>query len=78
MEVITQLSRMFQPDVRMIKKQIESLIDREYLERDPVRGVFKGLGDVMSSFAFLHPVCSFRALCFRPGATPLGRILFFS
>jgi len=37
MEVITQLSRMFQPDPRMIKKQIESLIDREYLERDSVR-----------------------------------------
>lgn len=37
MEVITQLSRMFQPDPRMIKKQVESLIDREYLERDTVR-----------------------------------------
>ncbi len=36
MEVITQLSRMFQPDPRMIKKQIESLIDREYIERDKV------------------------------------------
>ena len=29
---------MFQPDPRMIKKQVESLIDREYLERDTVSG----------------------------------------
>lgn len=45
MEVITQLSRMFQPDPRMIKKQIESLIDREYLERDTV-------GSLLFAFRF--------------------------
>lgn len=29
------LSVKFNPDITMIKKRIESLIDREYLERDP-------------------------------------------
>jgi predicted nucleic-acid-binding protein len=33
-EVVQQLSRMFQPEMRIIKKQIETLIDREYLVRD--------------------------------------------
>jgi Cullin protein neddylation domain len=33
---VEQLRKMFQPDPRMIKKQVESLIDREYLERDTV------------------------------------------
>jgi cullin 3 len=32
-EVITQLATRFVPDVNMVKKRIESLIDREYLER---------------------------------------------
>lgn len=38
-EVVQQLSKMFQADVRMIKKQVESLIDREYLKRDEVRAL---------------------------------------
>lgn len=33
-EVITQLQRAFHPDVKVIKKSIEGLIDREYIERD--------------------------------------------
>ena len=37
LEVHEQLKKMFSPDVRMIKKRIEDLISREYLERDPVR-----------------------------------------
>lgn len=39
-EVVQQLSKMFQADVRMIKKQVESLIDREYLKRDEVTASF--------------------------------------
>ena len=35
LEVTPQLARLFQPDPKVIKKQIESLIEREYLERDP-------------------------------------------
>ncbi|KAL3632033.1 Cullin-1 [Castilleja foliolosa] len=33
-ECIEQLSRIFKPDVNAIKKRIEDLIDREFLERD--------------------------------------------
>jgi len=32
-EVITQLSGRFRPDLNMVKKRVESLIEREYLER---------------------------------------------
>lgn len=34
MEVVKQLTQMFKPDVKMIKRRIEDLIAREYLERD--------------------------------------------
>lgn len=34
MEVVTQLQRMFKPDLKLIKKRIEDLITREFLERD--------------------------------------------
>ena len=30
-----QLARTFRPDPRAIKKRVEDLIDREYLQRDP-------------------------------------------
>lgn len=33
-ECVEQLSRMFKPDFKVIKKRIEDLITREYLERD--------------------------------------------
>nr|GEV02965.1 cullin-1-like [Tanacetum cinerariifolium] len=33
-EVVEQLGRMFKPDFKVIKKRIEDLITREYLERD--------------------------------------------
>ena len=32
-ETVTVLSNQFMPDISMIKKRIESLIEREYLER---------------------------------------------
>nr|XP_043640334.1 cullin-1-like [Erigeron canadensis] len=34
MECVEQLGRMFKPDVKVIKRRIEDLISREYLERD--------------------------------------------
>lgn len=34
MEVVQQLSRMFKPDFKQIKKRIEDLIERDFLERD--------------------------------------------
>jgi cullin 3 len=34
-ETLQQLSQRFQPDINMVKKKIEALIDREYLERGP-------------------------------------------
>ncbi|XP_044974546.1 cullin-1-like [Hordeum vulgare subsp. vulgare] len=33
-ECVEQLSRMFRPDIKIIKRRIEDLISREYLERD--------------------------------------------
>jgi cullin 1 len=44
LEVVGQLQRMFNPDLRMIKKRIEDLIGREYIERDPVRFLLHLLG----------------------------------
>ena len=34
LEVVQQLQRSFQPDIRLIKKRIEDLIQRDFLERD--------------------------------------------
>lgn len=34
MEVVQQLSRMFKADFKLIKKRIEDLMSRDYLERD--------------------------------------------
>eukprot|EP00191_Tetraselmis_sp_GSL018_P009710 CAMPEP_0177609228 /NCGR_PEP_ID=MMETSP0419_2-20121207/18950_1 /TAXON_ID=582737 /ORGANISM="Tetraselmis sp., Strain GSL018" /LENGTH=732 /DNA_ID=CAMNT_0019104085 /DNA_START=252 /DNA_END=2450 /DNA_ORIENTATION=+ len=34
LEVVQQLSRMFKPDFKLIKKRIEDLIARDYMERD--------------------------------------------
>ena len=35
LEVVQQLQRMFQPDIKQIKKRIEDLIQREFLVRWP-------------------------------------------
>ena len=42
-EVIHQLTARFLPDVTMVKKRIESLIEREYLERveDPAKPAYR-------------------------------------
>ena len=44
-EVIQQLASRFKPDVTMVKKRIESLIEREYLERaeNPDRAAYNYL-----------------------------------
>lgn len=34
LEVVSQLQTRFQPDFRLIKKRIEDLIQRDFLERD--------------------------------------------
>jgi cullin 3 len=34
-EVIQQLANRFQPDINMIKQKIESLLEREYIDRGP-------------------------------------------
>jgi cullin 1 len=34
LEVVQQLQRMFAPDVRLIKRRIDYLIEAEYLARD--------------------------------------------
>ena len=35
LEVVSQLQRMFSPEIRLIKKRIEECIGKEYLKRDP-------------------------------------------
>lgn len=45
METIGQLAGQFKPEVNMIKKRVESLIEREYLERVE--------GAVASSYRYL-------------------------
>jgi cullin 3 len=44
-EVIDQLEKRFKPDVSLVKKRIESLIEREYLERieDQARPAYRYL-----------------------------------
>ncbi|KAN0061283.1 hypothetical protein ACQY0O_006129 [Thecaphora frezii] len=39
-EVVRQLASRFQPNLSMVKKRIESLLDREYLERAEARNVY--------------------------------------
>jgi cullin 1 len=34
LEVVQQLSRSFRPDLKLVKRRIEDLIQREYIERD--------------------------------------------
>lgn len=34
LEVVQQLQRMFRPDLKLVKRRIEDLIQREYIERD--------------------------------------------
>jgi cullin 1 len=34
LEVVQQLGRMFRPDLKLVKRRIEDLIQREYIERD--------------------------------------------
>ena len=43
-EVLAQLTSRFVPDVKMVKQRVDSLIDREYLER---------LGDEASTYQYL-------------------------
>ncbi|CAN0841873.1 CUL1 [Linum grandiflorum] len=51
MECVEQLSRMFKPDIKAIKKRMEDLIAREYLERDKSNAnLFRNLSS-SSSFA---------------------------
>ncbi|EPQ31423.1 uncharacterized protein PFL1_00758 [Pseudozyma flocculosa PF-1] len=42
-EVVRQLAARFQPNLSMVKKRIESLLDREYLERAETRNVYNYL-----------------------------------
>ena len=63
LEVVGQLQRMFNPDLRMIKKRIEDLIGREYIERDPVRS---------GSIAWSCPgdwCCALSSGCRRPACS---------
>ena len=52
MEVISQLNSRFKPDPRIIRKRIEDLIVREYLERDKddmqVRRTAKGVTMILT------------------------------
>ncbi len=38
--VLSELEKLFKPEPRLVKKRIEALIDREYLERGDKDGVY--------------------------------------
>ena len=62
-EVIRQLSHRFQPSPQMVKKSIERLIEKEYLERDEAdRKKLKyvvGVGVPRSRAGGVNPVTDF-------------------
>ena len=39
-EVVTQLSYLFKAEPRFVRKRVEQLIDKEYLERDKANPTF--------------------------------------
>ncbi|KAF7813662.1 Cullin-1 [Senna tora] len=74
MECVEQLGRMFKPDVKAIKKRIEDLISRDYLERDKDNAnLFSAMShEKVSSDAF--GISRLRAIVFL--VVPQGTIIF--